>query len=191
MCLSRAFETVAKQIVRIVQILFEVLPEPTVERLAPDAQQIEPGVLALEITIARHHRGERAERESIAAEAGRDELARRVLADIGQAVLCFDDLAHPPMPDFRAGEKLAQALSERLEDRFRILFLPGLDVLATEDDVLMIRVVVDSQIVVRITRIPEAPPGPCQAERVHRAHNSCRARASSETASRRACSFRP
>ena len=67
--------------------------------LARHAEQIRPGILAFEVSIASHHARERAEREAIAGETGGDELALGMLADVRQAIVGFDDLAEPAILD--------------------------------------------------------------------------------------------
>src|SRR5690606_4820157 len=93
-------ETITEQVARVVQVLAHVAPEPAMERLAFHPQQLAPGTLATQVGVAGHHRRQCAEGEAIARETRGDELARRLLADEGQAVVGLDHLAQPATRDF-------------------------------------------------------------------------------------------
>ena len=103
-----AGDTVADQVVRIIQILLHLPPETTMKGPSVHAEQVEPRILPVQVPIPRHHRTQRAERKPIAAKARRNEFAVRVLANEGQPVIRLDDLAHPPML-----EVLSQILCRR------------------------------------------------------------------------------
>jgi hypothetical protein len=98
-----ACETVAEQVVRIIEILLHIPPEAAVKRPSIHAEQVALGVLPVQVAIPRHHRTQRAERKPIAAKARRNEFAVRVLANEGQPVIRLDDLAQPPMLHRRHG----------------------------------------------------------------------------------------
>src|SRR4029450_7700066 len=93
-----AGDTVADQIVRIIQILLPIPPETTMKGPAVHAEQVEPRILPVQVPIPRHHRTQRAERKPIAAKTRRDEFPLRVLANEGQPVLRLDKLARPRRP---------------------------------------------------------------------------------------------
>ncbi len=99
-------------------------------------------------------RAQRAEREAVAAEAGRDELALLVLTDERHAVICFYNLTDPASFDLRLRQHFAHASRQPLEHPLAIVFLTGLHVLATEDGVLMIVVLIDPQVLIRIVGVP-------------------------------------
>src|SRR6185437_5524221 len=62
-----AFKAVAEHVKRIVEILLKVAPGAAVEFFAIHSEELEPGILATQIAIARHRRREGAERKTIPA----------------------------------------------------------------------------------------------------------------------------
>src|SRR5581483_5065955 len=70
-------KTVAQHIKWIIQIFREVAPRAAVKFFSRDVEQIEPRVFSSEITVACHRCRECAERKSVAAKSGGDELFAR------------------------------------------------------------------------------------------------------------------
>ena len=149
-----ACDTVAEQVVRIVQILLDIPPETTMQGPSVYAEEVEPGVLSVQVAIPRHHRTQRAERTPITAKARRNEYAVRVLANEGQPVIRLDHLAQPPMLDRGRRHNAVEALLEPLKDVRGVLLLSGLHVFPAEDHIIMIRVGIDPQVIIRIAGIP-------------------------------------
>ena len=105
--------------------------------------------------IGEHHGRQRAERHTVARETGGDELPLGVLADVGKAVVGLDDLSRPSMRDADVRQQLLDPLFEPVEALRRFFDLPGLVILAAEDDEVMIVTAIDTQVVVRIAGVPE------------------------------------
>ena len=117
-----------------------------------------PRIFSAEGGVAGHHGGEGAERHAVAGKARRDELLLGGFADVGEAVVGFDDLARPAAVDLGLRNDLLEHLAKLREAVFQILFLSGLVVFAAEDGVLAldpVRFAVDSQIVIGVGCVPE------------------------------------
>src|SRR4030095_5188764 len=98
---------------------------------------------------------QRAERETVAAETGGDELVLRGLTNEGQAIIRFHNLAQPAMLDHGGWKRRFEPLVKPLEDSSGIVLPTGLAVFAAKDGVVTVRVPVNSQIVVRLAGVPE------------------------------------
>ena len=111
---SGAGEAIADHVVRIVDVLLDVIPGAAADLRPARIEQIAPGIRPAECTQSRAIiAGERAERHAVAGVAGRGELTRRGLADERQAVVGLDDLARPSVRDLESRQERARVLLER------------------------------------------------------------------------------
>src|SRR5205085_7931609 len=90
-----AGKPVLHQIIGIIDVLPDVAPHATVKSFAIDAEQIEPWILPIEETIARHHRAEGAECESVPTKARRNKFTIRIFANERQAIVGFHHFPKP------------------------------------------------------------------------------------------------
>ena len=81
----------------------------------------------------------------------------RMLTNEGQPVICLHHLAQPPMLHRGHGQDAVETLGEPLKHVVGVLFLPGLDIFSAEDDIVMIRVGIHPEIVIRVAGIPPQP----------------------------------
>src|SRR5882672_1609627 len=84
-----ACKAIANEVVRIVGVLFDVVPG-TSDLLAIDVEQVGPGVATIQNSVARHHAGERPEGHPVAGVTRSCELMGDLLADVGQSVVRFN-----------------------------------------------------------------------------------------------------
>src|SRR5690349_7872992 len=79
-------ESIAQHVVRIVDVLLQVIPRAADDLLPSWIEQLAPGVLAPFDPVPGHHPRERAECHAVARVAGRHELPFRRLSDKRQSV---------------------------------------------------------------------------------------------------------
>jgi len=79
------------------------------------------------------------------------------LADVGKAVIGFDDLPRPPMRHGNLRQQELQPLLETTEALHCLFHLTGLVIFAAEDDEIVVLPSIDTHVVVRIAGIPEEP----------------------------------
>ena len=105
--------------------------------------------------VGEHHGRHRSERHAIARESGCDELPLCCLADVGKAVVGFDDLPRPAVRDADVGQELLEPPLEPVEALRRVFHLSRLVIFAAEDHEVVVVASIDAQVVVRIAGIPE------------------------------------
>ena len=106
-------KAVANQVVRIVDVLLEVVPEPAGEGLPAGIEQLGPGIGAPEDGVRDHHAGQRPERQAVARVSGRRVLMVGARPMYGQAIGRLDHLTRPAMRQLDVWHDRAQLLLER------------------------------------------------------------------------------
>src|SRR5438045_2218918 len=96
---------IAQEIVGIVEVLFDVSPRSSVKLSTVDGEQIEPGIFSSEVAIAGHERTQRAQGETVAAEAGGDKQFVGAFSDERQTVAGFYDLSEPSVRNLGGGKE--------------------------------------------------------------------------------------
>src|SRR5678815_5839766 len=77
----RAREAIADEVVRIILVLFDVVPQPAADLRTADVEELPPRVLLTRDRIPRHDGGKRAECDAVAVESCCRELPRRHVPD--------------------------------------------------------------------------------------------------------------
>src|SRR5438270_6693210 len=129
-----AGESIADEVIRIVLVLADVIPERAENLRAARLEQIGPRIAASEHAVGGHHPRQRAERHAVAGISGAGELMVRRLADVRQAVGRFNHLSRPAMRDADAADHHFERAFEPFEAAVGVARLPGLVVLSAEDD---------------------------------------------------------
>src|SRR5262249_46541928 len=110
---------------------------------------------AREHCIAGHHPGQRGKRVSVSIEACRHELSIRGFTDVWQAIVRLYNLPRPAVSDLGSGKYPPKCLFESPVAAFRVGLLAGFVIVAAEYDSIEFSACVDSQVVIRIARVPQ------------------------------------
>src|SRR5262245_35373929 len=102
-----ANDTIPKVVIRIIHVLFDVLPAAA-HFLAIHREQLLPGIRATEKRFASQHRRKRSEGHSIAAITSRHKLPLGRFANVWQAIMSLDTLARPAPVELRRGDVIEQ-----------------------------------------------------------------------------------
>src|SRR4051794_12420363 len=98
-----------------------------------DGEEIKPGILFAQIPVACHDGAQSAKREAVPAKASGYKLLACALADEGQTVVSFHDLAKPAMLHGCARQDFSQLFFQPIKYQSRIGFLPGFAILAAKN----------------------------------------------------------
>ena len=186
---SAPANAIADQVVRVVLVLPDVVPEAAANALAARVEQIGPRVLPTEQSDRPP-----SSRPSVPNVMPLPEnpvptnWRSAVSPMIRQSVRRLDDLSRPPMRDLDAADHRAQRPLEPLEAGLRVGRLTGLVIFAAEDHEVVIAMRLDAEVVIRIGGVPEQRVGNrALLDARRRPRSWCRARAWSGTAWRWPC----
>src|SRR4029079_5130677 len=148
-------EPIFDHVVGIILVFSQIIPCSAFDFFPVHGKQLRPWIFSRCPQTAPHHRCHSSECNPVSAIARGDELPFGVLSDIRQAIRSGNNLPRPAMIYMRLGDDLFQSLPQSDIGLLGLLLLSGLMIFTTVDDVIEPVMSIDSQIVVRITCVPE------------------------------------
>ena len=158
-CSFWSSEPIFDHVVGIILVFSQIIPRSAFNFFPVHCKQLGPWIFSSRSPVARHHCRYGAECNAVTAIAGSNELPLGILANVRQAVGRGDDLSRPTMIYTRLWNYFFQASEQARISSLRVALLACLVILPAEHDVIKAASFINSQVIVRISRIPKTPSG--------------------------------
>src|SRR5262249_24420957 len=139
----------------IILVFSQIIPRCAFDFFPVHSKQLGPRISSFYTPIARHHCRYSSKGDAVAAIGGRHKLTFSIHADVRQAVRATNNLSRPAMINTRVRNDLFQASEQANKRLVGISFLACLVIFPAEHDVIEATAFIDSQVIVRLSRIPK------------------------------------
>src|SRR5512133_2925042 len=150
-----ASKPILNHVIGIILVFFQIIPRSAFDLFPIDGKQPHPRIFLSRNPVACHHRRNCPEGHAVTAITSRHKLPLGIFPDVRQAIGTTNNLSRPTMINTRRWNYFFQASEQARISSCRVSVLARLVIFPAEDDVIEATAFIDSQIIVRLSRIPK------------------------------------